>query len=295
MKRKIIITAILIIISLYSISQNIPDHIKDMARTALEYSKSEQYEKALSVFNKLISYSEKENNNNLTILLKKQKINCYWGIAEKKVNNDIKYGLLEACNNGLRLCKEINEQYSFNSMMFSTWMAGYYYMNEDYEECSYAIEYTKRLIKECQNRNIESDDILNDILGMITRLENEVHKLTVEPPLTYSLSLGALYNALTANSSMAKSSSSNNNNHATTKIIENEESMLKIIIDGNYKYGQFISTKYKIICPNGYQKFIYYNMQKKCWMKTSSITCDYSSMKGQEGLKKSAKILCGNH
>lgn len=70
---------------------------------------------------------------------------------------------------------------------------------------------------------------------------------------------------------------------------------LQIIEDGTHKYGSYTAVRYKIICPNGHKNFIYYNEQKKCWMKTSSAFCDYSSTKGPEGLKKSAKILCDNN
>ncbi|RLD53170.1 MAG: hypothetical protein DRJ05_16805, partial [Bacteroidetes bacterium] len=44
---------------------DIPDYIKDMARTTLEYNKNEQYEKALPLFNKIIAYSENVNNSDL--------------------------------------------------------------------------------------------------------------------------------------------------------------------------------------------------------------------------------------
>lgn len=79
------------------------------------------------------------------------------------------------------------------------------------------------------------------------------------------------------------------------RVVDKNNSELQIIEDGTHKYGSYTAVRYKIICPNGHKNFIYYNEQKKCWMKTSSAFCDYSSTKGQEGLKKSAKILCSNN
>lgn len=292
------ITFLIIIIISYSnfsaISQEIPEHIKEIARTALDFSKNGQYEKALNLFDKLIDYSEQTSNYELTKILKKQKINCYWGISENKVNNDIQQGLLESCTNGLRLSNELDEKYSLNTMMFSVWLAGYYYMNSDYLECNYAIDYTKRLIKECRNKNIEPENVLSEIEGMIDRLETEVNK-QINPPLTYSLSIGSLYDAFTSNASETNYTPSN---ERKTKVISEKSddiAQVQVTEDGIYKYGTYKSTKYKVVCPNGYYAHIYYNVQKKCWMKTSSVTCDYSSTKGQEGLKKSAKILCNNN
>jgi len=292
--RKLFFLIIIFVFSISSIkSQEIPEHIKEIAKTALDYSKNEQYKKALDLFDKLINYSEQTNNYELTKMLKKQKINCYWGISEKKVNNDVQQGLLEACTKGLRLCNEIDEKYSLNTMMFSVWLAGYYYMNSDYLECNYAINYAKRLIKECRNRSIESEDVLSEIEDMIDRLENEVNR-QINPPPTYSLSLGSLYDAFTSNSD--ESASIQSNVRKTNVIIDDENNtQVKITEDGEYKYGTYRSTKYKIVCPNGYIDHIYYNIQRKCWMKTSSVFCDYSSTKGDVGLEKSAKILCGNN
>lgn len=237
MKRVSILTVLFVFTTFFAMTQEIPDHIKDMAKTALEYSKNEQYEKSISIFNKIITYSERENNSGLTKILKKQKINCYWGIAENKVNNDIKYGLFEACTHGLRLCKEIDEQYSLNSMMFSAWLAGYYYMNDDYKECNYAIDYTKRVIKECRYRKTETEDLIVEVEGMVAQLEKEVDRL-INPPPTYSLSLGALYNVLTSNTSVSTFTSSSKKKD---KLIKNEKNntQIQIIEDGTYKYGSY--------------------------------------------------------
>lgn len=181
MKTKFIIIIVLLFISSYSFSQEIPEYIKDKAKTAIDYSKNGQYYKAIRLFDKIIIYSKEKKDTKLTKLLKKQKINCYWGISEKKVENDIQEGLLESCTIGLRLCNEINEKYSLNSLMFSVWMAGYYYMDNDYEKSIYSIDYTERLLKECRNRSIEADYVLNEIEGMINKLEREVKRLTNPP------------------------------------------------------------------------------------------------------------------
>ena len=98
------------------------------------------------------------------------------------------------------------------------------------------------------------------------------------------------------NNSINGSSKSPNSASANKKRdVEKNNSELQIIEDGTHRYGSYTSVKYKIICSNGHKNLIFYNEQKRCWMKTSSAFCDYSSTKGQEGLKKSAKILCGNN
>lgn len=107
--------------------------------------------------------------------------------------------------------------------------------------------------------------------------------------------MGDLYDLLTSNTTKPTTSYNKKGNDKPENQNFNDKSQLQMIEDGYYKYGSFTSVKYKIICPNGYVNSIYYNEQKKCWMKTSSIMCDYSSTKGQEGLKKSAIILCNNN
>jgi len=295
---KISTTTLFIIMVVFStvsaFAQEIPTHIKDIARTALNYSENGQCEKALGLFDKLIDYGEETNNYELVKIVKSQKISCYWSIAKNKVNNDVHYGLLETCTNGLQLCNEINEQYSLNTIMFSIWIAGYYYANSDYLECNYAIDYAKRLINECRNKSIEPEYILDEAENMIRKLEKEVDRLT-SPPSTYSFSLGALFDAFTSNSSEPTYTTSNN---TKTKVVikkSDNNTEVEVFEDGVYKYGKYRSPKYKVVCPSGYYNHIYYNIQKKCWMKTSSIFCDYSSNKSNEGLKKSAKILCGNN
>ncbi|WLE97845.1 MAG: hypothetical protein QTN59_03200 [Candidatus Electrothrix communis] len=47
---------------------------------------------------------------------------------------------------------------------------------------------------------------------------------------------------------------------------------------------------YYVTCLNGYSENIYYNTQRRCWMKKSSMLCDYSSDVG--ALKRSAKTMC---
>ena len=294
MKKKHLLILVLSIMSLFSLAQEIPDYIKNKAIAAFDFSKKGQYNKALNLFDELIIYSEEKNDTELTKIIKKQKINCYWGISERKAKNDIQEGLLQACTNGLRLCNEINEKYSLNSLMFSVWLAGYYYMDSDYEKSIYSIDYTKRLLSECRDRNIETEVVLNEIAGMIKKLEREIDRLT-NPPQTYSLSLGDLYNLITPNNTKPTTSYFRKGENESINKDVNIKSQLQLIKDGYYKYGSYTSVRYKVICPNGYENHIYYNEQRKCWMKTSSVTCDYSSTKGQEGLKKSAKILCNNN
>lgn len=70
---------------------------------------------------------------------------------------------------------------------------------------------------------------------------------------------------------------------------------IQIIESGSYRLGSTLYPQYKINCPRGYSSLIYYNENKKCWMKTSSTSCDYGVDKGKEGLQKAAKILCENN
>ena len=292
-----IVFLILIIISypnFSAISQEIPQHIKDKFIKAIDLRKNGQYEKSIPLINEIIDYTELSNNSDLTKLMKQQKMYCYFGIAEEKATHDIKYGLKEACTKGLRLCNDIGEAYSLSSMMFSIWIAGYYYMNDEYRQSSYAIEYSKRMVKECRNRKITDNEVFIELETMIASMEREINK-QINPPPTYSLSLGSLYDAFTSNSS--ESTYIPSNDKKTNVIIEDDENItqVKITEDGEYKYGTYRSPKYKIVCPNGYINHIYYNVQKRCWMKTSSAFCDYSSTKGDGGLKGSAKILCGNN
>jgi len=69
----------------------------------------------------------------------------------------------------------------------------------------------------------------------------------------------------------------------------------QIIEDGTKKYGSYTTIRYKVICPNGYVSYLFYDEQSKCWMKTSSSTCDYSTPNNKEGLNRAARMLCGNH
>ena len=80
-----------------------------------------------------------------------------------------------------------------------------------------------------------------------------------------------------------KSNNSNNNNEP------------QIIKDGTKKYGQYESVLYKIICPDGYTNYLYYDEQSKCWHKRSSATCDYLTPNTKEGLRRAARKLCGNN
>lgn len=61
---------------------------------------------------------------------------------------------------------------------------------------------------------------------------------------------------------------------------------------GVYTYGRYSSPKYKITCSCGKSGYIYYNEQKKSWMRTTSSFADYSSRTGTDALKKSAGIFC---
>lgn len=52
-------------------------------------------------------------------------------------------------------------------------------------------------------------------------------------------------------------------------------------------------TKYRVSCTSGYETDLYYNPDNRCWMKTSSWSCDFSV--DPDALQKSARLLCGNH
>lgn len=64
---------------------------------------------------------------------------------------------------------------------------------------------------------------------------------------------------------------------------------------GNYSYGSYTTTKYKISCECGQVGYIYYNEQKGGWCKTSSVYVDYTTSNTTEGLKKAAKMYCSNN
>ncbi|GEM_PF-1681870 len=293
MKKITQILAFLIFIVTTAYTQEIPQHIKDKFIKATDYKKSGQYDNALSLFNQIIDYTELTNNSNLTKLLKQQKIACYFKIAEEKAINDNKYGLKEACTKGLRLCDETGESYSLSSMMFSLWIAGYYYMNDEYRKCSYAIEYSKRLVNECRKRKITDNEVFIELETMIAGIEREVNR-QINPPSTFSFSLNELFNSFTSSSFESNNSTSNERESNSISNNESKSSQTKFYEDGFYIYGSYKSIKYKVICPDGDFGHIYYNLQKRCWMKTSSVYCDYSSTKGEEGLKKSANIFCKN-
>jgi hypothetical protein len=68
---------------------------------------------------------------------------------------------------------------------------------------------------------------------------------------------------------------------------------MSIMKDGYYNYGKYSSQQYKIICPNTNISYrIYFNRQKKCWMKRGSILCDYTLSNSEIGLKKAASYVC---
>lgn len=84
-------------------------------------------------------------------------------------------------------------------------------------------------------------------------------------------------------------------NYETTGSDNISNTYIQINEDGIYRLGSQSYIKYKIKCPNGYTKHIYYNENKSCWMKTSSVSCDYGVDKGKSGLNKAAKTLCNNN
>lgn len=293
MKKITQILVFLIFIVTTAYAQEIPQHIKEKIIKATDLRKNGQYDKALSLYSQIIDYTELTNNSNLKKLLKHQKMACYFKIAEEKAINDNKYGLKEACTKGLRLCDETGESYSLSSMMFSIWIAGYYYMNDEYRKCSYAIEYSKRIVNECRKRKITDNEVFMELETIIAAIEREVNKQT-NPPATYSFSLNKLYDSFTSTSTETNNYTSNEQERNVTSNNKGKSSHTQFYDDGVYKYGSHKSTKYKVICPNGDFGHIYYNVQKRCWMKTSSVWCDYSSTEGKEGLKKSANIFCKN-